>query len=658
MASTLMPAPYLSAPVWPDQPQLKPSPSHAQPPSHLSHHPDMQHQHQQLQAQQAPVQQRYYDNIRSSPRHQSPQQHRSSHQPPTNSSSQHSPATAAPVNSSPSHSRHHHAPSHPHITLQDLSYFSSQPTQHRNGESQQTSSTSVTLQPPSHHRGGVKSHSADITAHTAGHTHANPPANASHHSQPHHSQPHHTQPQQSSHAYPPSPTSSLRVHSPRNNNVVHLSAAALEFSPTSSRPSSGQLAVNGLPASPRSARSTSSSSSSTSSASSSAAVSQHRLSRASSNVSSCSPMAMPMQRNASASSSVTMAMASSNTINKSSLNSSNSSIASTASTCCSKTSTLSFPLHPCADYDTTWHLSVEQPAHLSYLLSFRTSVCSHFASPSSSTPCPHNAATCFSSHSRLPRRRRPTLLNGRFNYLPTRCRYLPSSSSSDDADTLCPQGVHCRFAHCTEEVIYHPSKYKTQLCPHRLDEEGKCSGYGPHCAKAHGQGDLRVGVYEVGEDGGGGAGGWREEDRIQFVCAEWEQEEERRYYEYAYKVDTHLHLRMLHWVSLSAELPTDMCTVCRRRYCLLLRPNAVRASRITASVRASTGIARRSVVVLHPSCTRLSPAPTSNRPHTPSGAIQHSTAVACTVLRCTRTDSGDLSAVRCGRASTRTRCWS
>ena len=150
-------------------------------------------------------------------------------------------------------------------------------------------------------------------------------------------------------------------------------------------------------------------------------------------------------------------------------------------------------------------------------------------------PCPHNASTCFLSHSRLPRRRRPTLLNGRFNYLPTRCRYLPSSSSSDDADTLCPQGVHCRFAHCTEEVIYHPSKYKTQLCPHRLDDEGRCSGYGMHCAKAHGQPDLRVGVYEVGEDGGGGASGWREDDRVQFVCAEWEQDEERRYYEFAYK---------------------------------------------------------------------------------------------------------------------------
>ena len=576
-----MPAPYPSAaPVWPDQQsQLYcNAPQHPNPP-HQSRKTEMQQhqqQQQQQQHQQSP-QQRHYDSSRSSPRH-SPQHHRSSHQTPYSSQPNFSflhaaPTPTAPSASSPTHGRHHHAPSHPHITLQDLSYFSSQhptapATQHRTagGESQH----SLTLPTPPHHRGGVKSYSADITPYNG-----------------------HVSQQQSPHAFPPSPTSSMRVHSPRNNNVVHLSAAALEFSPTlSSRPTSAQLAaVSGSPLSPHSARSTSSSSSSASSASSSAAVGQRRLSRASSNVSSGSPLAMTLQRNVSASSIVSTAMGSSNTsLSHSSLTSSTSSIASSASpTCPHATASLAFPLHPCADYDTTWHLAVEQPPHLSYLLSFRTSVCPHFASPSLAMPCPHNASTCFLSHSRLPRRRRPTLLNGRFNYLPTRCRYLPSSSSSDDADTLCPQGVHCRFAHCTEEVIYHPSKYKTQLCPHRLDEEDKCSGYGMHCAKAHGQADLRVGVYEVGEDGGGGAGGWREEDRVQFVCAEWERDccsntthssscrdEERRYYEFAYKVCTHLNTPLPYTTArlhLLIELPTDVCisaSVRLRWLCCLL----------------------------------------------------------------------------------------
>ena len=659
-----MPAPYPSAPVWPDQQLSFCNPPYPPPQSQYSRKADMQHQQHQQQQQQQQVQQpsprQQYDSSRSSPRH-SPQHHRSSHQSPYSSQPNFSflhasPSTTASSNSSPTHGRHHHAPSHPHITLQDLSYFSSQhpaapSQQQRAAESQQAPSATLPLPPPAHYRGGVKSYSADITPYSGNHPHINSPAvNGSQYSQ------------QSPHAFPPSPTSSVRVHSPRNNNVVHLSAAALEFSPTlSSRPTSAQLAaVSGSPPSPHSGRSTSSSSSSASSASSSAAVGQHRLSRASSNVSSGSPLAMTLQRNVSASSIVSTAMGSSSTsISHASLTSSTSSIASSSSPSCTHASSLAFPLHPCADYDTTWHLSVEQPTHLSYLLSFRTSVCPNFASPSSAMPCPHNASTCFASHSRLPRRRRPTLLNGRFNYLPTRCRYLPSSSSSDDADTLCPQGVHCRFAHCTEEVIYHPSKYKTQLCPHRLDEEGKCGGYGMHCAKAHGQGDLRVGVYEVGEDGGGGAGGWREEDRVQFVCAEWEQDEERRYYEFAYKVCTLNNTSARDAVCPTfVELLTYVLVVCRGLLCVCIRPSVVRASRTTASVTASTGIVKKNVVDLLPSSTLPSPAPTSNRPHTPSGAIQRSTAVACTVPKCTRTASGDHSAARRGRASTRTRCWS
>jgi len=59
------------------------------------------------------------------------------------------------------------------------------------------------------------------------------------------------------------------------------------------------------------------------------------------------------------------------------------------------------------------------------------------------------------------------------------CPVLPLRSE-------CPQGVHCRFSHVTEEVIYHASKFKTQQCSHPIDKEGRCAGYGAHCAKAHG----------------------------------------------------------------------------------------------------------------------------------------------------------------------------
>ena len=182
----------------------------------------------------------------------------------------------------------------------------------------------------------------------------------------------------------------------------------------------------------------------------------------------------------------------------------------------------------------TLNLSVEQPAHLPYLLSFRTSVCSHWASLGPAQ-CGCISATCFASHSTRPRRRRPTLLNGRYNYLPTRCRYVRGGGNGGaEAEDDCPQGVHCRFAHCTEEVIYHPSKYKTQLCQHRTDEDVACVGYGLHCAKAHSPSDLRVGVYEVSDDCPTPL--YSATDHLHhFQCPQPDQSQERLYYAYRYK---------------------------------------------------------------------------------------------------------------------------
>jgi hypothetical protein len=171
---------------------------------------------------------------------------------------------------------------------------------------------------------------------------------------------------------------------------------------------------------------------------------------------------------------------------------------------------LGLPLLPFDKREIDAQIARERPDHASYIYGFRVHVCEEFLQGR----CPNDAYTCFQTHARLPRRRKPILQHGRFNYIPTRCRYIIEEKE-------CPQGVHCelntatscpsllaaiffvltcvwlccssfspsssgRFSHVTEEVIYHASKFKTQLCSHPLDKEGRCAGYGAHCAKAHG----------------------------------------------------------------------------------------------------------------------------------------------------------------------------
>ena len=364
--------------------------------------------------------------VRSHPSYSSDDFHSAPSYPPTSRFIRHSPHASTPPHfvtlSSPT-PRHQHSPSHSHMTLKDVSHYPSRSTSssHLPPPSRDAPPFSHSLTLPSHvyhHHRGMKSHSADFHSPSSLHL----------------------------------PSSPSRTHSPRNNGVVHLSASALEFSPTLApsqsppRPPS-QLSA-GPPLSPHSATSTSSSSSSSSS---------HQ------------PRALSRQSSAGGRTSTATTTAS--------LPSSSSQLSS----CGSSPSLTSIPLFPCDDFDHTLNLSIEQPSHLPYLLSFRTSVCSHWSSMGPAH-CPCVGATCFASHSTRPRRRRPTLLNGRYNYLPTRCRYVRGGGGGDGDDD-CPQGVHCRFAHATEEVIYHPSKYKTQLCQHRTDEDGACQGYGQHCAK-------------------------------------------------------------------------------------------------------------------------------------------------------------------------------
>ena len=132
---------------------------------------------------------------------------------------------------------------------------------------------------------------------------------------------------------------------------------------------------------------------------------------------------------------------------------------------------------------------VEKSHHTWYIKKFRVHKCSLYAQGT----CPHGDFQCFDAHSDRNRRRKPVLQHGRFNYIPTRCRYVAK-------DKFCPQGIHCRFSHTTEEMIYHPSKYKTKLCSYTQstgwDPQYQCVVYGTHCAKAHHPSDLRSAVYE------------------------------------------------------------------------------------------------------------------------------------------------------------------
>eukprot|EP00808_Paulinella_micropora_P023133 g19020.t1 len=165
-------------------------------------------------------------------------------------------------------------------------------------------------------------------------------------------------------------------------------------------------------------------------------------------------------------------------------------------------------------------LANETEEHLRCIFGFRVNICELAKTGS----CPERTHSCFDVHPSMARRRRPYLHQGRFNYMPTRCRYI-----LEDRD--CPQREHCRFAHSTEEVIYHPSTFKTQACPYPVEKNGHCSRHGRWCAKAHGDEDTRVPVFE---------GGMEEiehtpENLEQFKAPPKDREAEREYFMYHYK---------------------------------------------------------------------------------------------------------------------------
>lgn len=85
---------------------------------------------------------------------------------------------------------------------------------------------------------------------------------------------------------------------------------------------------------------------------------------------------------------------------------------------------------------------------------------------------------CFDYHSLKTRRRIPRIYsfsNGIFwSYNACRCQAI-------EKEQKCDKGEGCRYAHCKEEIAYHPSRYKTQQCSYPLRADGSCSRFGMHC---------------------------------------------------------------------------------------------------------------------------------------------------------------------------------
>jgi len=122
-----------------------------------------------------------------------------------------------------------------------------------------------------------------------------------------------------------------------------------------------------------------------------------------------------------------------------------------------------------------------------YMYNFRTKFCSMRGK------CP-NPTTCVDAHSKIMKRRVPTLNEetGKYNYIPEACPQWRRSKN-------CNFGDNCPRSHGWLEVIYHPLLYKTKLCKSKR-KNGICAEYGVYCAKAHNRIEVRSLVNIFGLD--------------------------------------------------------------------------------------------------------------------------------------------------------------
>jgi len=131
--------------------------------------------------------------------------------------------------------------------------------------------------------------------------------------------------------------------------------------------------------------------------------------------------------------------------------------------------------------------AMSEDANEFYMYKFRTKFCSMKGK------CP-SPATCFDAHSRIMKRRVPTLNedSGKYNYIPKTCPQWRRSKN-------CSFGENCPRSHGWLEVIYHPLLYKTKLCKSKR-KNGICAEYGVYCAKAHSRVEVRSLVNIFGVD--------------------------------------------------------------------------------------------------------------------------------------------------------------
>ncbi|KAH7647457.1 having 3 CCCH RNA binding domains involved in RNA metabolism [Cryptosporidium bovis] len=125
-------------------------------------------------------------------------------------------------------------------------------------------------------------------------------------------------------------------------------------------------------------------------------------------------------------------------------------------------------------------LSIEE------LTRFRTKLCKR----SLKDGCDFGPLRCQYSHNVYWPRRCPFYLSD-----PSALRYIPDicpditilDQSSGKVVSMCNRGGYCPFAHSMEEVIYHPLRYKTEVCT--AFQKGECKIY--YCHLIHGLAERR-----------------------------------------------------------------------------------------------------------------------------------------------------------------------
>ncbi|GIX63558.1 zinc finger protein, putative [Babesia caballi] len=116
---------------------------------------------------------------------------------------------------------------------------------------------------------------------------------------------------------------------------------------------------------------------------------------------------------------------------------------------------------------------------------FRTKLCHNYMRGH----CRFTDAGCLYSHQSICMRRCPVYLSNTsfVRYIPVLCKYIIFGPNFEVIRANCRYGVDCIYAHCLDELLYHPNFYKTILCKDVL--EGRCEQI--FCPFAHSKAEQR-----------------------------------------------------------------------------------------------------------------------------------------------------------------------